>query len=463
MVFPVPRLCVFQSKVYDNQYLQYITEITGLIMCYGDEVMSQYSKFQVEKANTGDNTLVNIRCCFNNKYWVLQSEKDDLIVAAAAKPEEDQSLWNSTLFKPIFVDDDAKTLRFLHVQSKCYVRLADYNGEMFGCLRATWQFPNEDLSDVFTVFNWESLTILPKYVAFKSDNSKYLKADKVRNIIVCDADQIGTDSVMNEVVTNPDGSICLKNISGSSSSYWVYQINGEVPSISVASNNSSGTKFWPVMIDNNVIGLRCIDNNKYLNRTQRVDGRDLSVEELTVSSIARLQVEEPLLSRKMENISFRLEDARIYNESVVMMVHAGAANNSEEDNEYELGFSYTHTESSTWNASVSLTLGFEIDFESGIPLIFEDEIKISGEFQAKYEWGSTTSKSVEKTDTYTVTVPKNKKKKVTMIVSQGTCDVPFSYVQKDTLLNGYEYSSTQNDGVYTGINTSKIQYKTSDE
>lgn len=43
---------------------------------------------------------------------------------------------------------------------------------------------------------------------------------------------------------------------------------------------------------------------------------------------------------------------------------------------------------------------------------------------------------------------------VELIGIEGTCDVPFSYVQTDYLVNGDIISTTKSDGVYNGVNCS---------
>ncbi|KAG6575365.1 hypothetical protein SDJN03_26004, partial [Cucurbita argyrosperma subsp. sororia] len=113
-----------------------------------------------------------------------------------------------------------------------------------------------------------------------------------------------------------------------------------------------------------------------------------------------------------------------------------------------------------WNSSVSMKLGVKTTIQTGIPFIFEGKVEISAEFSGQYQWGETktTSKAVE--TSYQVTVPPMTTVIVSLLATKGTSDVPYSYTQRDTLINGDTKTSQMDDGVYKGVNSYNFKYET---
>ncbi|KAI9078669.1 hypothetical protein K1719_039418 [Acacia pycnantha] len=165
----VPRLVVLIKSNYNNKYLRYIqkdlqdVQVHKFLQFSEEKIVSPYKKFEVEMAKS-KNGLMHIRSCYNNKYWVRWTQNHWWIVAGADKPEEDQSKWSCTLFKPILVDSDAKTIRFLHVQLGHYACLWRANAPFASCLYAGSKNPDQDSCDVYTIIEWKSPLIMPKHV-----------------------------------------------------------------------------------------------------------------------------------------------------------------------------------------------------------------------------------------------------------------------------------------------------------
>lgn len=53
--------------------------------------------------------------------------------------------------------------------------------------------------------------------------------------------------------------------------------------------------------------------------------------------------------------------------------------------------------------------------------------------------------------------------RVMLLTIVGTCDVPFSYSQCDTLTNGEQTTYYIDDGLYIGINSFNFKYETKGE
>ncbi|KAJ9697187.1 hypothetical protein PVL29_009110 [Vitis rotundifolia] len=433
----LPRYVVLKSK-YNNKYLRYIHEdvqIHGFLQFSGEEVVTPYSKYQVEMAKNGKG-LVHIRCCYNNKYWVRWSKNHWWIVAGADEPDEDQSSWSCTFLPPPYGS----------------------------CLFAGSTSPDNDLRDVCTIIDWESLLLLPKHIAFKGDNGYYLNARTIEGhpYLEFASSDIGDPTVGNEVFTTHDGSVHIK--SDYFGRFWRRNPNWIWADSDDSTTNNPDTLFWPIRVDKNVVALRNLGNNNFCKRLT-TEGKIscLNAGVSTISREARLEVAELVLSRNIYNVNFRLMDARIYDQRVIVMTTGEAINMTQEPHTQQVKLSYTETKSRTWKGSVSLKLGVKITMESGVPFIADGKLEISSEFSSTYERGETESVTTAMETVYNVTVPTMTKVTVSMIATQGSCDVPFSYSQRDTLTDGKNVVYNMDDGVYVGVNCFNVKYHTKEE
>ncbi|PQQ00698.1 uncharacterized protein Pyn_40092 [Prunus yedoensis var. nudiflora] len=469
MVDTLPRYMVLRSR-YNAKYLSYVkedVEIHGFLKFSGEEVVSPYAMFHVEMAKGGKG-LVHIRCGYNNKYWVRWSDHHYWIVAGANEPEEDQSKWSCTLFEPVYVDDKdpAQGVRFRHVQLGHYACLWRVAPPQDSCLYAGSEDPNTELCDACLIVDWETLLILPKHVAFKGDNGKYLSASMFNGhpFLQFSSNDIGQSSVGNEVFSNGDGSVRIKsNLSGR---FWRRSPNWIWADSNLDGNESNKDMlFWPIKLDNdNKVALRNLGNDNFCV-SLTTDGFDscLNAGDPSIIKEARMELEELVVSRSIYNINFRLLDSRIYSQRVVTVATGDAVNQTQEQNTIDLNLSYKDTRSTTWNSSVSMNTGLKTNVETGVPLIEKGEIKISAEFGTQIQWGKTdTSESVAET-VYKVAVPPMSVVKVSLMATRGSCDVPFSYTQRDTLTNGEQVTHTMDDGVYSGVNSYNFKYETKQE
>ncbi|KAI9071435.1 hypothetical protein K1719_046605 [Acacia pycnantha] len=460
----LPRFLALKSN-YNNKYLRYTQEdvrVHAFLQFSGEEVISPKAKFEVEMAK-GGNGLVHIRCCYNNKYWVRwpqEPEKADerWIFAGADEPEEDQSKWSCTLFKPIYADVDAKTVRFLHVQLGHYACLGRIDAPFDSCLFASSENPSEDSCDICTIIDWESLLIMPKHVAFKGDNGQYLSARKIEGheYLQFASDDVGDPTVGIEIFTTYDGSIRVK--SDYFRKFWRLSPNWIWADSNDTTNNNSDTLFWPIKVDNNVIALRNLGNNNFCRRlTNEGKTSCLNAGVSTISKEARIKVEELVISRQTYNVNFRLLDARIYKQRVLTIATGVAINRTQDPIDVDVKLSYSETKSSTWNSNVSLKLGVKTILKTGVPFIEEGRIEILAEFNGEYQWGKTkTSPTVNET-LNKVKVPPRTMVTLRQLATIGSCDVPFSYTQRDTLTNGQQLTYEMDDGIYTGINYFNVE------
>ncbi|PQP96967.1 uncharacterized protein Pyn_18693 [Prunus yedoensis var. nudiflora] len=223
--------------------------------------------------------------------------------------------------------------------------------------------------------------------------------------------------------------------------------------------------FWPIKLDNdNKVALRNAGNNNFCVRLT-TDGFDscLNAAHPSIIKEARMELEELVVSRGIYNVNFRLLDSRIYSQKVVTMATEDASNDTQKENIIDLKLSYKKTQSTTWNSSVSMKMGVKTRFEASVPLIANGDFEISAELGTEFQWGKTNTSEILVETLYKVVVPPMSKVKVSLMATRGSCDVPFSYTQQDTLTNGEQVTHTMDDGVYSGENSYNFKYVSKQE
>ncbi|CAL1353580.1 unnamed protein product [Linum trigynum] len=233
MALPLYMLLLSKSN---NKYMKYVHEDGdhhGFLQFSDVDVASPYARFEIEPSKT-KKAYVHIRCCYNNRYLVRKSEQDNVIMARAKAPEEDDSKWSCTLFEPILFPTGSKwsctlfepilfptgsshddgpittAVRFVHVQLNQPLHLNNNNNNFLYAAEAAKNKSEEDggTSAEFAVVNWESLVILPRYVTF-NNGKDYLNVDYNKHsdlqALRFGSDDVGDPAVGYEVFANVDG------------------------------------------------------------------------------------------------------------------------------------------------------------------------------------------------------------------------------------------------------------------
>lgn len=465
----IPRHFALKS-VSNDSYLRYITpednqDLHGFLQ-YSGELVSPYTKLEVEKAKIGKG-YVHIRCCYNNKYWVLHSQSNQYIVATAREREEDRSKVSCTLFKPVY-DEDSKAFRFRHVHLDRYLHMQEAFGPHQHCLEVKESGAEETQpADFSLVVNWDTLFILPKYVAFKSNNNHYLRPSHRYQSETIANEFKGSDradpGVRHEVITTRDGYVGIKNVPYGK--FFIKEDEGEDDWI-VLDNNSDKTAtddprtlFWPIRLDHNVVALRNKANNCFC-KTLTTGGWDnqLSASLDYISDEAKLEIIELVLSRNIYNVQFHLSDSRTYNENPIVMASTTVENNSSEAQKFSIKLSYEDTTTSTWSANVNAMVGIKMTIETGVLKVLEGEVEVSAQLSEEYTWGKTKQFKYLAEVVHEVTVPPETKVKGSVLATQASCDVPFSYTQRDKLMSGKYVTQRHHDGVYTVENSYNFHF-----
>ncbi|KAI8022476.1 hypothetical protein LOK49_LG03G01926 [Camellia lanceoleosa] len=447
----------------------------------GEEFVSPYTKYEVVMAKTsgGRGQFVHLRCCYNNKYLVKWSSAHGWIVAGADEPEEDQKQWSCTLFEPLFENVVAQTIRFRHVKVGSYVCLWRIASPRDFCLFTGNSMLDLDRHDLYTIIDWESLFILPKCVAFKGNNGKYLSPCSIKGhqyLHFSSSSDITDPMVCNEVITTPNGSVRIKSCHlgkfwGRNNQNWILADSDDSTSSSSNNNNNSSSSssvltriflgrsekrriqkqkqennspesdmlFWPTKVGNNIVALHNLGNCKLCKilSSANVKINCLSAYVSTISTEVHLEVDETVTSRKIYNVNFRLGDARIYNRSILTLATEDAINRTQEPKTVDVKLSYSE----------------------------KRKIELLGEFSGDYQWGQTESLTTDEEKVYKVSVPPMTMVRVNLIATKASCDIPFSYEQLNitTLTDRQQITDTMDDGIYTGSNCFNFKYETEQE
>ncbi|KAG4209992.1 hypothetical protein ERO13_A02G016901v2 [Gossypium hirsutum] len=220
MRLALPGFVVLQP-IDKIDYLGYIHEggdNDGYLRFMEPQVASPYAKFEVEFS--GSNDFVHIRSCQNNKYWerkqILSISGGYWVTATADKKEDDQSKESCTLFKVTSVDHAMNTVRIMHVQSGCYLCCWRWDSEKY--TRGMYSFyktHDQNGFDIFKFIDWNSLLILPRFMAFKGYNNNYLCLRRVEwdlPYMQFSSDDIGDSTVELEVFLTDDGYVRIKPV-----------------------------------------------------------------------------------------------------------------------------------------------------------------------------------------------------------------------------------------------------------
>ncbi|KAM6595206.1 hypothetical protein CsatA_005730 [Cannabis sativa] len=404
---------------------------------------------------------VHIRCCNNNKFLKIEVKKDAahddpwFIFASSEDPiEEDSPEQPCTWFEIKEHPNMPENYCFTHVASNRIV-VQDYDSNLL--------YASSKYYEYFRFLDWESLVIFPKNntLAFLGENNKYLSPNGDNHVMLFNKDAVTDDSVTHQIFSVYDGYIRIKN--NSTGKFFRLEENNWIRASSDdPSANDDNTLFWPVKVTDNTVALlvKASEPRRFAKLYTNEYENGLSAIDPEISSFAKLVVVDTVGSRSIYGIEFRPDEGRIYNVQALEKAHASAQNyDKEKENTLTLTFSYKTSRSTTYSVSGSLKIGVHTSLEvSEIPLVAKESIGFSYEFTTTIGWETTKTVETATESTYTVIVPPKSRTTVTLLATQGMCDVPFSYTQRDILRDGSVIIHKLNDGIFTGLNTFNMDF-----
>ncbi|KAJ6837143.1 natterin-3 [Iris pallida] len=437
-------------------YRRFATSGSAIVFSGESHVYSTYAKIGVERGKTNPD-LVHLRFCANNRYWARESDGGSWVVASSNQPEEDTSKLSCTLFRPtISTTSRGMQVTFHHVQSGRSVRMGSERHYLFVSTPAGG-------AQTFGVTDWDSLVILPKLVTFKGHNDKYLKSSWIQRheYHQFSGDDGNKDETTYELTMMNDGRLSVR--SNFFQKFWRRSPNWIWADATSSSTDDNDTVFWPVKIDDHTIVLRNLGNNMYC-RSLTTEGKTncLNASATTATREALLAVQEPVSSRDIYNVRYRLEDARIYDEEPFIAGEGSAVNQTGQRNTLAITVAYEDKHAYSYSNSWSITAGISYKFTTGIPRINQHEFSVSSEVTKSWEWSKTTEDTKTASATYTAVVPPWTSVKVNYVGTKGKCDIPFSYTQRVRLsTTGKMVTTEHTDGVFMGVNAYKYHFDSS--
>ncbi|XP_050233592.1 uncharacterized protein LOC126682085 [Mercurialis annua] len=451
----VPQSAVITSfdSSFKGRFAHYVTKPErdrGLVSILATDVFDPTVKVEFERS-TVDRRFFHLRLVFSNRYWA-RGPVSGWILAGSDERDEDTSRPTCTLFEPVYdAQTGSYTLIFVHsgkrvrattTNSRLQIDDADTGGTVNSFYR-------------FSLIEWDSLIKLPKYVVFQGHNDKFLREWHHQRFwfLSFSADESNAPGTAFEVVENGDGHVRIRTLDVSGRNWTQFD-----DFIRISSQDTPNTLFWPVRLAGNVIALRSANNNRFIRPleqpTSLMNGC-LTADAFGIVQQSRMVVKELVLGRRIFDVVYYMDNARIYGRRAVIAGSGRSTNNTPEEAIQTISVSYTETRSYSFTNSNSLSTGVSTSITAGFGRIVSLEVgvEISSEQTVAVEVGEEVSTSVTSEASYTAPVPPFSTIIVNYVATEAKCDIPFSYTQRDQMsTNGTFRSSRNEDGVYKGVN-----------
>ncbi|XP_047959066.1 uncharacterized protein LOC125204448 [Salvia hispanica] len=443
----LPRVIVIKSKVYGRKGHAYFKADGASVVLGEEDIFSTLVKIDVERSITNAK-YVNLKFGYFNRYW-RRKENDKFIIAESNQAEEDVSKPSCTLFEPVKVDD-AGVFYFRHVQSGGRV-LMDASSMRF---YVDEKAGNDDKS-YLTFVDWNTILKLPSKVAFKGNNGKYLFSTDTATAPLFKAEDPNDERAIFIVEMKPDGHVRIIAPAWFGGIYG-FSLSGLTggPEYVVMYAQGETNKLLASKIDENSIALRSTTNNNFcrVQYIAKLNEYFLCADTPTITDAAKLKVEERVLERKIYNVMYQMEYARIFNEVPYVAGSSVLINDKPLAASMQAEVEYTDERSYSFSRSQSLTAGFSTTIEASVPFIASVSITAGFEINRAFQWDETTTTSTTVKGTAMVPVPAMSSVTVDYVGTRGTCNIPFSYTQEDRSSYDAQISYTDHvDGTYTGV------------
>ncbi|KAI3944510.1 hypothetical protein MKW92_012660 [Papaver armeniacum] len=134
-----------------------------------------------------------------------------------------------------------------------------------------------------------------------------------------------------------------------------------------------------------------------------------------------------------------------------------ASNKTQLPQTSELNLKATVSKTTNWSTSLSVKAGVKATGTFGVPGA-SVSLEISTEVTKSWDSGETQTESLEVGSVRTVTVPPMTRVKASLMATQVSYDIPFSYTQRDVLMDGSKRVSKRYDGLFKGSNGYNYKY-----
>nr|XP_045089666.1 uncharacterized protein LOC109756596 isoform X1 [Aegilops tauschii subsp. strangulata] len=335
--------------------------------------------------------------------------------------------------------------------------------------------------NMFRVRHLSQQKELPKYVAFKGDNGKYLREPShYEQPQQFSASDIKDQDVVYETFTDDYGVVRIKsNGSGrvlksfpgedgipiASVKDAGFQFNSDIPEDTIYKDVD--TLFKVVFKDGNNIALQNIGNGKFCKNLNLPGGWISFLSASAANSNTReatFQIEEPVKSREIYDVEYRVGGVKTSSNQKVTRTEVLATNRTHESHTAQTSIEMFDRTESKWDAKLTLDAGIKTKLSAGLPFMMEGEVETHLDFHAEYNWGETKEQNTKRTTLYSYPVPSMTKVIWSIFSREDVIDVPFSYKQRDVLFTGQVLPLRQmHDGIYHGAHSTDIDIDTIEE
>ncbi|CAO2825039.1 unnamed protein product [Amaranthus hypochondriacus] len=401
---------------------------------------NNFTRFIVSVSRTAG--LIHLQTAFNKKYLRLQSENENWIAAVADDPEEDTSKWTCTLFR--------RELR--NGQLTLFLQARNRQSPV-GLLNNALNI--ERPVESFEVVNLDQLVLLPRNITFLGDNNHPLRARRNAWLQYLATDQ--HDPRLHHVVeTLPNGDVRI--IAMRYELYWRKSPNREWIWCDGNRNNpGTDSVFRPIRLNstNQEIALMNMLQGRFCQRWPwGVNFDCLTASATIVIPLAVMRVGEAVRERQITDIIYRTNEARVHSKVPISAREQSVENLGNSDANQTVAFSYTETMEQTFSSSHTWKISYTSTMRvSLIPKIITGTVQLRASASGSYNFNETTRTTVTETGSITATVPPRSRVTVTMFLSRGRMDVPYSYKQRDILFDGTTRVTQLHDGLFIGVNT----------
>ncbi|KAK3123368.1 hypothetical protein QOZ80_8AG0629500 [Eleusine coracana subsp. coracana] len=446
--------CIALKSKLNGKYLRYAPQNGKILEVSGEDALSPYTRFHAEPSKKHDGH-VHIKCCYNNKYWIAREVNQEwCLMGDANEPQEDLSDPSCTL---LWHEPSSYHVSLQHARLKSSVYMlpdAHPTGKTLkagSLLLGNKDKLNEDAC-MFSVINLEHM-VLPKHVCFKGDNGKYLSASRASyNYFKFSSDDNADPTVRNIIHTNSDGTIRI--YSSHYNKFWRRSPNWIWGDSDDTTSRNPDTVFRAVLLgDGGKCALQNLGNNNFCKRLTTEGKTDcLNAAVPTITKEAQLELQETVISRRIYDVEYHTNDANIHGLKPRTFYSKTVANNSNSPTKSKLSIEYSVTTERRWDSNVSWKLGVTTTITAGVPVISEGSIEISSEFSGSYTWGKTQSHTEKYSIEEEIELLPHTEITISVVATEGNCDIPFSYYQEDILTTGEKIVTKMDDGIYYGVN-----------
>ncbi|XP_042048276.1 uncharacterized protein LOC121794257 isoform X2 [Salvia splendens] len=372
VAFMLPKFITIKTTSYPDRGHLYYNERQSLVNLGEENVSSTLVKIEVERATSNTN-YVHLRFSNSNRYWSRRANST-VIVAESKQPVEDRTDPSCTLFQPVQAAGEVAGVFYLnHVPTGGRLLVDNTNWGVYVEVNVPDSYGH------LTYVDWSTLVKLPAHVAFKGDNNSFLRgvSQDGYNYLQFSSNDPNELASGHRVSFMSDGHVRITSDHFSGlfwrrSPNWIWADANNQSSLS-----NRDTHFWPVKVDDNTIALRNAGNGQYCKRlTDEGKTSMLNAAVGTITKEARLVVQELVSSRKIYNVRYRMDNARIFDEMPYLAGTSVVTNSSDQDASMTVLITYEDEKSYTFSRSTSLTAGVETSFSAGVPFIAEGTITL---------------------------------------------------------------------------------------